>query len=92
VKSDAGNDEVHIWLRRNGSAYPNTNSGYVIQGGGIKNSFQGTYFVELGSNDYIELFYSIKNVNSLLVGTPATTQTPSRPAIPSALLSIHAVH
>ena len=92
VKPDAGNDEVHIWLRRNGSAYANTNSVFVIQGGGIKNSFQGAYFAELGSNDYIELFYSIKNVNSLLVGTPATTQTPSRPAIPSALLSIHAVH
>lgn len=92
VKQDAGNDEINIWIRRNGSAYANSNSGYIILGGGVKNNFQGNYFVELGSNDYIELFYSIRNSNSQLVGTPSTTQTPSRPATPSALLSIHAVH
>lgn len=92
LKSDAGNDEINIWIRRNSSAFANTNSIFVIQGSGIKNNFQGSYFIELGSNDYIELFYSIRNSNSLLAGTPATTQTPSRPAIPSVQLSIHAVN
>lgn len=91
IKSDIGNDEVNIWIRRNGSAYPNTNNLYIIQGAGIKNSFLGSYFIELGTNDYLELFYSIKNSNSILYGTTATTQTPSRPAIPSAQLTIHAV-
>jgi hypothetical protein len=91
LKQDAGNDEINIWIRRNGSAYANSNSGYMILGGGVKNNFQGNYFVELGSNDYIELFYSIRNSNSQLVGSPSTTQTPSRPAIPSAMLTIHSV-
>lgn len=91
LKQDAGNDEINIWIRRNGSAYANSNSGYIILGGGVKNNFQGNYFVELGSNDYIELFYSIRNSNSQLVGSPSTTQTPSRPAIPSAMLTIHSV-
>ncbi len=91
VKTDAGNDEINIWIRRNGSAYANSNIGHLILGGGFKNSFQGSYFVELGSNDYIELLYSIRNSNSQLVGSPATTQTPSRPAIPSAMLTIHCV-
>jgi len=92
IKSDIGNDELSIWIRRNGSAYPNTNIIYVIQGNGVKNIFSGSYNIDLGANDYIELFFSIKNINSTLVGSPSTTVTPSRPATPSALISLHAVN
>jgi hypothetical protein len=92
IKSDLGNDELSIWIRRNGSAYPNTNIINVIQGNGVKNIFSGSYNIDLGANDYIELFFSIKNINSNLVGSPSTTVTPSRPATPSALISLHAVN
>jgi hypothetical protein len=92
TKTDQGNDEVNIWIRRNSSAYPNTNSTYVIQGGGIKNIFSGNYFIELGANDYVELFYSVKNINSVVYGSPASTVTPSRPATPSAYLTIHSIN
>jgi hypothetical protein len=92
VKSDPGNDEINIWIRRNGVAYANSNSILIIQGSGVKNSFNGNCFVELGNNDYIELYYFVKNVNSTIAGTPANTQTPSRPAVPSASITIHAVN
>lgn len=92
IKADSGNDELNIWIRRNGSAYPNTNLINTIQGSGVKNIFSGSYYIELGTNDYIELFYSIKNINSNLVGTPSTTVTPSRPATPSAFINMHAVN
>ncbi len=92
IKPDIGNDEVSIWIRRNSSAYPNTNSNYIIQGGSLKNIFSGSYFIELGANDYIELFYSVKNSSTTLYGTTPITTTPSRPATPSAYLSIHSVN
>ena len=92
VKSDPDNDEINIWIRRNGTAYANSNSIFTIQGSGIKNSFNGSCFVELGNNDYIELYYFVKNVNSSIAGTPANTQTPSRPAVPSASITLHAVN
>ena len=92
IKPDAGTDEVSIWLRKNSSAYPNTHTSYLIQGGNFKNIFAGNYFIELGANDYIELFYSIKNSNTTLYGTTPITTTPSRPATPSAYLSIHSVN
>ncbi len=92
IKSDIGNDELSVWIRRNGSAYLNTNLTSVIQGSGIKNIVTGSYEIELNSNDYIELYYSVKNASSNLVGTPATTITPSRPATPTASIHIHAVN
>ncbi|MEY4052337.1 MAG: hypothetical protein RIR64_1322 [Bacteroidota bacterium] len=92
IKAEAGTDEASIWIRKNSSAYPNTHTSYTIQGAGLKNIFTGNYFIELGTNDYIELFYSIKNSSTTLYGTAPITTTPSRPATPSAYLSIHSVN
>lgn len=92
IKSDAGTDEASIWIRKNSSAYPNTHTSYTIQGAGLKNIFTGDYFIELGTNDYIELLYSVKNSSTTLYGTTPITTTPSRPATPSAYLSIHSVN
>ena len=85
IKQDVGVDEVSVWIRRNGSAYLNTNTNFNISGSGIKNLLTGNYFVDLGANDYVELYFSVKNMNSIVSGT--TTQTvPSRPATPSAYI------
>ena len=82
IKADVGVDEVSIWIRRNGSAYLNTNTNFTISGSGIKNLLTGNYLVDLGANDYIELFYAVKNINSIVTGSPSQT-SPSRPATPS---------
>jgi hypothetical protein len=82
IKPDIGLDEVSVWIRRNGSAYLNTNTNFTISGSGIKNLLTGNYLVDLGSNDYIELFYAVKNINSIVTGSPTQT-SPSRPATPS---------
>jgi len=85
IKSDIGVDEASVWIRRNGSAYLNTNTNFTISGSGIKNLLTGNYLVDLGDNDYIELYFSVKNTNSMLTGT-TTQASPSRPASPSAYI------
>ncbi len=90
IKSDAGNDEVSIWVRRNGAAYLFTNSNYAIQGGAIKNHISASYYIELGEKDYVEIFFNIKNLNTALVYS-ASQSNPSRPATPCALVSIERV-
>jgi hypothetical protein len=87
IKTDAANDEVSVWIRRNSSAYPNTNNTYTIIGLGIKNTFSNSFFVELDNDDYVEIYFSLKNINISLVGTN-TQSTPSRPATPAAMVSI----
>ena len=91
IKPDVGVDEASVWIRRNGSAYINTNTNFTISGSGIKNLLAGNYLVDLGANDYIELYFSVKNISSAATGT--TTQTsPSRPATPSAYIILNKVN
>ena len=91
IKTDAANDEVSIWLRRNSSAYPNTNNTYTILGSGIKNTIYNSFFVALGNDDYVEIYFSLKNVNTSLTSVNPQL-TPSRPATPAAAVSIQRIN
>ena len=82
IKPDVGVDEASVWIRRNGSAYLNTNTNFTIAGSNIKNLLTGNYLVDLGDNDYIELYFSVKNISTAATATAAQAG-PSRPAMPS---------
>ena len=82
IKPDLGVDEASVWIRRNGSAYLNTNTNFNISGSGIKNLLAGNYLVDLGDNDYVELYFSVKNISTAATATAAQAG-PSRPAMPS---------
>ena len=92
IKSDAGTDEIIVWFRKNSAAIAYTNNTYIIQGSGIKNTINNNFLLELDANDYIELFFSVKNVNTALQGTTSTTASPSRPATPAASISMYTVN
>lgn len=81
------NDEISIWIRRNGSAYPNSLKQFLTGSIGVKNIFSGQAMVPLGDADYIELFFSVKNSQTQLLKTSSLT-SPSRPATPSAQIQI----
>lgn len=91
IKTDAPNDEVSVWLRRNSSAYANTNNSYTITGLGIKNTVSNSFFVALDDDDYIEIYFSIKNINTSLAGANPQL-TPSRPATPAAMVSVQRIN
>ncbi len=91
IKTDAGNDEVSIWIRRNSSAYANTNNTYTIIGLGIKNTLSNSFLVELGNDDYVEIYYSLKNINTSLAGVNPQS-SPSRPATPAATVSMQRIN
>jgi len=82
IKSDIGVDEASVWIRRNGSAYLNTNTNFNIAGSNIKNLLTGNYLVDLDDNDYIELYFSVKNISTSATANTAQA-SPSRPATPS---------
>ena len=91
IKTDGANDEVSVWIRRNSSAYANTNNTYTITGLGIKNMISNSFFIELGDNDYVEIYFSLKNINTILVSSNPQL-TPSRPATPAAVVSIQRIN
>ena len=87
IKTDVGVDEASVWIRRNGSAYLNTNTNFNISGSSLKNLLTGNYLVDLGENDYIELYFSVKNISSIVTGTTVQA-SPSRPATPSVYINL----
>ena len=91
IKTDGANDEVSVWIRRNSSAYPNTNNTYTIIGLGIKNTVSNSFFVALDNDDYVEIYFSLKNINTILVSSNPQL-TPSRPATPAAVVSIQRIN
>lgn len=81
------NDEISIWIRRNGSAYPNSLKQFLTGSLATKNIFSGQAMIPLGDTDYIELFFSIKNEHTQLLKTNSLL-SPSRPATPSAQIQL----
>ena len=81
------NDEISTWIRRNGAAYPNTLRQFLTGGVGVKNIFSGQAIILFETDDYLEIFFSVKHNQTQLLKTSALTN-PSRPAIPSAQITL----
>ena len=81
------NDEISVWIRRNGAAYPNSLRQYLTGAVGVKNIFSGQTIMVFGEDDYLELFFSVKHNQTQIFKTSALTN-PSRPAIPSAQITL----
>ena len=81
------NDEMSVWMRRNGAAYPNSLRQFLTGAVGVKNIFSGQAIIVFTEDDYLELFFSVKHNQTQLLKTSALTN-PSRPAIPSAQITL----
>jgi len=84
------NDEISIWIRRNGAAYPNTLKQFSTGAIGIKNIFSGQAMMVFGEDDYLEVFFSVKHNQTQLFKTGSLTN-PSRPATPSAQIILYRI-
>ena len=81
------NDEMSVWIRRNGAAYPNTLRQFLTGAVGGKYIFSGQAIVVFGEEDYLELFFNVKHLQTQLIKT-STLTNPSRPATPSAQITL----
>ena len=84
------NDEISVWIRRNGAAYPNTLRQFSTGAVGVKNFLTGQLMMLFGEDDYLELFYSVKHNQTQLLKTSSLTN-PSRPATPSAQILLYRI-
>ncbi|MFM6994485.1 MAG: hypothetical protein ACKOWO_05130 [Sediminibacterium sp.] len=84
------NDEISVWIRRNGAAYSNSLRQYLTGAVGVKNIFIGQAMLVFGEDDYLELFYSTKHSQTQLLKT-SSLSNPSRPATPSAQIIIYRI-
>jgi len=84
--------DVDIWFRKNGTNVDNSNSRYhppARKSTGDPSHMIAAlnFFIELDAGDYVEIIYKVGNVDVTLEHFAASS-TPTRPAVPSAIVTV----
>jgi hypothetical protein len=89
-KTDSGTDAVEVWLCKNGNNIANTNTELTLAGNNAKIVAAWNWFVNAAAGDYFEIcWYSADSavfINAISAGT-----SPTRPAIPSLILTVNQI-
>jgi hypothetical protein len=89
-KTDSGTDAVEVWLCKNGNNVANSNTELTLAGNNAKIVAAWNWFVNAAAGDYYEIcWYSADAavfINAIAAGT-----SPTRPAIPSLILTVNQI-
>jgi hypothetical protein len=90
--SGSGTDTIDIWFRKNGTDIADSNTIITVSGGAAaaKTVAAWNYMLQVNANDYVELMWRTSDTRLEFIADPAGTN-PTRPAIPSVILSAHQV-
>lgn len=86
-KTDSGSDNLDIWLMKNGSNLPYTNTRVNVDGNNIKEVSSWNWVVNGAANDYFEIAWS-SNDTAITLHAEGPTTGPTRPGIPSVILTV----
>ncbi len=87
-KTNSANATVYVWLRKNGTDIPISNTGLTLGGGANDSAVAAwNFFVSASANDYYQLMFAATDNNTRVLYT-----TPSLgPAVPSIILTVNRV-
>ena len=87
-KTDAGDDDIDLWLAKNGNNVSWSNTQQTLSGTGTQKFVAAWNFVvEAATGDYFELKWSSADTGMRLLTTVAAN-SPSRPGVPSVILTV----
>jgi hypothetical protein len=86
-KTDSNDDSIEIWLSKNGSNIPYTNTELYITGNNAKFVAAWNFVIKLNASDYVELKWYSADVNMRLIYQTSHTN-PDRPSVPSVILTV----
>jgi hypothetical protein len=89
-KTDGGDDEAEIWLSVNGTNVPWSSSVISIHSNNGKDIPAWNWFYEFAANDYFQIFWHSADTDMRILARSAQT-TPTRPAVPSVILTVNLV-
>jgi hypothetical protein len=87
-KTNSSNATVYVWLRKNGTDVPISNTGLTLGGGANDSAVAAwNFFVSASANDYYQLMFAATDNNTrILYATPSLG-----PAVPSIILTVNRV-
>ena len=80
-KSDAGKDEIWIWLRKNGTDLTDTATSIQLTGNADHQVAAWNFFVNAAAGDYFQLMWYSPDVNVRLHAEPAFGVVPGIPSL-----------
>jgi hypothetical protein len=86
-KTDSGDDIVDIWLCKNGSPVANSNTQMTLVGNNGKHVAAWNFVVAASTGDYFEICWHSSDTGVFL-NYVAAASNPTRPAIPSVILTV----
>ena len=85
-KTDSGADEVEIWLRKNGQNVNSTSTTLELVGNNAEYVAAWNFVIEALKDEYVELVWHSNDIHMRLLQR-GTASNPSRPDIPSLILT-----
>lgn len=89
-KGDSGDDTIQIWLCKNGSNIANSNTEVTLIGNNGKHLASWNWFVNAAAGDYYEICWHSSDT-AVTIDYQAAGTTPTRPAIPSVILTVNKI-
>jgi hypothetical protein len=87
-KTNSSNATVYVWLRKNGTDIPISNTGLTLGGGANDSAVAAwNFFVSASANDYYQLMFAATGNNTRVL----YTIPPFGPAVPSLILTVNRV-
>ena len=86
-KNDSGDDRVQIWLQKNGNNIANSNTEMTLVGNNGKHVAAWNFVVQASAGDYYEIAWHSADT-AVFINYIAAASTPTRPAIPSVILTV----
>ncbi len=90
VKTDSSNDDIDVWIVKNGSNVPFTNSSATVTGNNGKIIAAWNFMIPVDSGDYIQFFWHSDDIDMSIQHIDAKTD-PTRPDTPSIILTAQMV-
>ena len=87
-KTDSGNDEIVIWLRKNGIDLTDTATTLTLSGNNDKKVAAWNWFVTSAANDYYQIIWLSADTDLRLLAEPISG---THPGIPSVILTANRV-
>jgi len=90
--TSSGTDVIDIWFAKNGTNIDDSNTKVTVSGGALeaKTVAAWNYMLEVAAGDYVEIYWNTTDTHVVLQYDSAQT-SPTRPAIPSAIVTAHQV-
>jgi len=90
AKTNASAGEADIWIRKNGTDVPNSNTTIHLSGSNAEVTVTVGFVLDLDAGDYLELVASTPSTNVQLV-YHSVGSTPTRPAVPGVIATINLI-